>query len=151
MLAVLPALAAIAAFEHRGRSGAEDQLAGLRMLHQRPPFLICHAVVDLAPLVAAVLADEHAGAARRGVHAARLVDIDDDRRSDRALSLQTGRRRGVDAVFRRRAVNAVLGAYIKDASLTVLHNRSCRPARVCFSSAALRMPCASSSLTSSES
>src|SRR5206468_4177304 len=76
LLAIGPTVAAVRALENRRRTGADEQLAALRVLNHAPGFFIKNTVVDLAPALTAVVALLHAASTSRSIEAPRIVSVD---------------------------------------------------------------------------
>ena len=74
-LAIGPTVATIGAFENRRWTGADKQLAALRVLNHAPGFFVKDTIVDLVPALATVFAALHATATRGCVDAARVISV----------------------------------------------------------------------------
>src|SRR5439155_15789405 len=109
LLAVDPALAAIGGLEDRSRPGADEDLTRLRVLQHGPYFLIDDALIDLRPMLAAILAAEHAALVGPRKKPSRVVLVGEHLGADHALALEAQRpHRVVVAAVGLRAIDAVV-------------------------------------------
>ena len=121
LLAIDPAFSAVAALENRRRAGAKTELAGFRMLDQRPCFFVDDALVDLSPGLAAIIAAKHPGSAGRRIKTARLVAIDNYGSPESAFASEPQRARLIAMIFWFCEVKPLRSAHVENAIGFIWH------------------------------